>query len=99
MSADIIAATMVMCFFPMGLKCISQEGMILGSKWIPFGQFMDKWVEKLPDELRKPVWACERCMVPYWGLAAALTILYTPWYIYGLPLIVTAIGIQHTLDK
>ena len=91
----LILAMLVMCFYPIGLKVITQEGMILGR----FGAYMDKWTNGLPEWLRKPLWTCPRCMIPWHGLPAALMVMYCPWYIYGLPLIVAVIGMQDTLDK
>lgn len=94
-TGDVLASMVVMSMFPMGLKCISQEGMILGR----FGTWMDKWTETMPEQVRKPLWTCPRCMSLWYGVPMACLILFAPWWGQALPLIVTAIGIQDTLDK
>ena len=92
----LILAMLVMCFFPIGLKFICSEGEIFAG----FGAWMRNTVVPMfPEWMHNPLWICPRCMVPYWGLGAALLVMYAPWYIYGLPFIVTAIGIQDTLDR
>lgn len=91
----LIIAMLVMCFFPLGLKCITQGGMILGR----FGTWMDAYTNDLPEWLRKPLWTCPRCMLLWYGFPMALLVMYAPWYIYALPVIVTAVGIQDTLDR
>lgn len=94
-SEQILTAIVVMCFFPIGLKCISWDGMILQG----FGKWMDKTTDKLPVWIRKPLWTCPRCMVPWWGGCAALLLTVGPWWIAWVPLVVTAVGLQETLDK
>lgn len=86
---NIIIAIAVIAFFPVGLKFISEEGMILAA----FGRLM-KRVEKAPVWLRKPLWTCERCMCSIWGLPAAYAVISLPLY-YTWPMIaITAVGVQ-----
>lgn len=94
-SSQILTAIAVMCFFPIGLKCISWEGMILQG----FGKWMDRTTDKMPVWLRKPLWTCPRCMAFWWGGSAALLLTLGPWWLAWIPMIVTAIGLQETLDK
>lgn len=43
----------------MFLHSCTQPGMIL--------HFIDRWFENAPLWIRKPLFSCPVCMVPYWG--------------------------------
>lgn len=89
-----LLAIAVIAFFPIGLKTISAEGMILSA----FGTFMER-VTKLPHWLRTPLWTCERCMCSMWGVPAALGVLYAPWWIMWPLLAITAVGVQRLIEE
>lgn len=90
---SLLIFVVVAAFFPVGLRVIAGEGMILS--W--FGQFMSK-TEHLPQWLRKPLWTCERCMVSVWGLPAAAYVMYFPLWETWPILLVTAVGVQLLVD-
>lgn len=54
----------------------TQEGMIL--------HFIDRWFENAPLWIRKPLFSCPVCMVPYWGsLIIWLGDYFDFWVVYS----------------
>lgn len=90
-----LEALAIIALFPVGLKVISEKGMILGVA----GGFMDRVTAKAPVFIRKPLWTCERCMCSFWGIPAAIGVIYGPWWLQWLLVLVAAIGAQDLLDR
>jgi hypothetical protein len=82
----------VMCLVPLGIKVAMGEGMIL--------EWLYKLVEKLPPLLAKPLGACPRCMVTFWGVPAIFFLNSGDVSILAvLAYIPAAVGLQELIDR
>lgn len=90
-----LTAIAVIALFPVGLKVIAGDGMILSA----FGRFAEEWIKVLPAILRKPLWTCEKCMCSLYGIPAAIGVAYGPWWLSWPLMLVSAIGLQDLMDR
>lgn len=82
----------IMALVALGGKFALLDGHVLG--------WLGKLVEKIPNAyLRKPLGACERCMVSVWGTTAILVLGFRPdWYVFPVYWL-AAVGLQEMFDR
>lgn len=61
--------------------------------------FVAKWIENLPEWLRKPLGSCSYCMVSAWGIPAVYALgLWPQWYLLPVYLL-CAVGLQSMMER
>ena len=81
----------LMALVPIGGSVAMGEGMIL--------HFLARAASSLPPWMRKPLYACPRCMVSAWGIPSAFLVFphLNPWL---LPVyLLAAVGLQDVIDR
>lgn len=91
-----LLAILVAAFFPVGMKTVTHYSNVAEERMIFWrvGRAMARITKRLPHWIAAPLWECERCMVLWIGVPAAIGVVYGPIYVSAPIIILTAVGVQ-----
>ena len=95
-----LLAILVAAFFPVGVKTVTHYSNVAEERMIFWrvGRAMARITKRLPHWIAAPLWECERCMVLWWGVPAAIGVVCGPIHIAAPILILTAVGVQRLIE-